>query len=120
VFSYMVQGNPIGFEVANYARHPMISDVDYEGKPVFINPTGFPWGTFPIIAAMHHAFEHCLNVSKNYDITPIFELPNTKLVQGAQRILNAYANWQGDLGWNHTLFAAEHDFIFRELERRKR
>jgi hypothetical protein len=119
-FINFVEGNPVGFEPANYARHPMISDVDDSGSPVFANPTGFPWGTFPVITVMHDAFAHMLEVSKNYDINGLFCIDSGTLKSSAQMILNAYAEWDKDLGWNHTLFAAEHDYIFRELQRRKK
>lgn len=56
-------------EVTNFARHPMVSDVDQNGKPVYVNPLEADWEAIPELTVMHEAFLRAVVSVKHYDFT---------------------------------------------------
>jgi hypothetical protein len=118
-FRFFVEGNPVGFEVANYAQHPMVTDVDEAGAPVYFNPTGYPWAKSAQIADMQTAFMHMMRLCVYYDWHHVFELDHSMLQRSAQMLLQTYHEFRNEFQWQTSLFQAEHAFIFRELARKK-
>src|SRR5208282_1213868 len=60
-------------ETTNFARHPMIADVDAEGNPIYANPLGVDWERIPELQVMHEAFLRGVAAVQFHDFTKDFE-----------------------------------------------
>jgi len=72
-------------ELANLAKHPMVSDVvrapDGSFSPAFVNATGLDWDAIPEINVMHEAFNLVMSVMSHYDFKTDLEVDDFTLME---------------------------------------
>ncbi|VVB51630.1 Uncharacterised protein [uncultured archaeon] len=56
-------------ELSNFARHPMVADVNAEGRAVYANPLNITWEAVRPLAVMHEAFMRGVRLVSHYDFT---------------------------------------------------
>ena len=115
---HLAEGYEVALEPANYARHPMVKDVDVAVS--FTNPTGFDWQCSPEIFHQHKVFGAAMRVLSNYDLSDDLQVSDEALKSTMQTILSWYGPFAGAVDFQAATFQAEHDHVFATLAEQKR
>lgn len=63
-------------ETTNFARHPMVADVDEVGNPIYANPLNVDWEAIPELAVMHEAFLGAVAAVPHHDFSRDLAFPD--------------------------------------------
>jgi hypothetical protein len=85
-------------EVTNFARHPMIADVDESGNPIHTNPLGIDWTAIPELAVMHAAFLCGVSAVAQHDFSRDFACPDSQVDVGLRMIFSHFDDFNVALG----------------------
>ncbi len=107
-------------ELANLAKHPMVSDfaqkLDGTFAPVFVNPTGIDWEQIPQINAMHEAFTLAISVMPNYDFSTDLRVDNSRLIAMLRKCFQRIEDGEGLLrAFAYPFFGVEEDNTRQKL-----
>lgn len=85
-------------EVSNFARHPMVGDVDNQGRPVYVNPLDINWTGVPELTTMHSTFMSAVRVAHKHDFTNDFKVTDATLRNVIQWALSCFSIYNMALG----------------------
>lgn len=84
-------------EVTNFARHPMIADVDADGSPVYVNPLGIEWEKVEGLRVMHEAFLCGVEAVKHYNFADDFSRTDEEVIGNLKLMLSDFDLWERPL-----------------------
>lgn len=79
-------------ETSNFARHPMIADLDKNWNEVYANPMGIDWTGIPELNVMHQTFLRGVGVLSEYDFGQDFSANNQQIRVALETAFGTFEN----------------------------